>query len=292
MIGPRVSIVLPCFNSGRYLNYALLGISRQSYKNFEIVLIDDGSTDGTTEIVKKSKSSLPIIHIHFDKNRGVAHALNTGLSKATGDYIARFDADDFMLPYRLDDQICFLQENEDIDLVGGGATLFGQASGEHHQKCQHDEILNEFLVNNPFLHPTIMFRRKLYDDGLYFYRKGLPNEEDYELWSRLLPKIRSRNLHYPLIKYRIHNGNGQRNPGKKAIKFGAISHFLLAYGYSDTVLAEALAEYQCSGFLTYDGFESAREYVSKSNLKGFPRLGWLHDRISRTPSYKDFMELS
>jgi glycosyltransferase involved in cell wall biosynthesis len=273
-----------------FLENALFSIARQTYGNFEIVLVDDGSTDATPRIIARFKKLLPVVHVHLKKNSGLPHALNIGLSKATGDFIARFDADDFMLKYRLEDQVNFLLEHENIDLVGGGAKLFGHASGEHHQKRSHEEILNEFLVNNPFIHPTIMFRRKLYDDGLFAYGESLPNEEDYELWSRLLPKIRCQNIHYPLIKYRIHGSNSQRNPGKKGVKKEAIESFLMTFGYSNAFLVEALAEYQCSGFLDHSGFKAARDYVAKSSALGLPRLGWLHDRILRARNYQDFME--
>jgi glycosyltransferase involved in cell wall biosynthesis len=292
LIGPRVSIIVPCFNAAAYLEYALLGISRQTYKNFEIILVNDGSTDATAEIVRKSERFLPIVHVDLGSNHGLAHALNAGLAKAKGEFIARFDADDFMLDFRLNDQVNFLLENTDIDLVGGGATLFGLMNGEHRQKCEHDEILSEFLLNNPFVHPTVMFKRKLYDEGLYHYRPDYPNEEDYELWSRLLPRIKAANLHYPVIKYRIHNNNAQRNPGKKAIKTEAINNFLLAYGYSDTVLVKALAEYQCSGYMSREGYERAREYVSLAGSKGLPRLGRLHSWIASEGSYRLFMEYS
>ena len=289
MIGPRVSIVMPCYNVAKYIEYALMSISLQSYKNFELVIVNDGSTDNTRALSSKIRGDFKVIFVDLKKNRGLPAALNEGMKRSSGDLIARFDPDDFMLDWRLRDQVSFLCEHPDIELLGGGARLFGSIGGEYHQRTDHSEITNEFLVNNPFIHPTIMFRRELYDSGLVKYREDLTNDEDYELWSRVLPKAKVANLHYPLIKYRIHNTNAQRNPGKKQAKKIALKQFLGGYGYSDEVLVDALAEFQCSQFLSFEGFNAAKAYAQLSRKKSLPKLGWLHDEIETAKTYATFM---
>ena len=292
MITPLVSIVMPCFNVQEFLEYSLMSIEAQTYRNYEILMVDDGSTDATSEIILKFQKHLPIKYINLGQNVGISGALNAGMAEAQGSFIARFDADDFMLPHRLADQVDYFFNNPEIDLLGGGAKLFGVSKGEHCQRSLHQEIVNEFLLNNPFIHPTIMFRRKLYDSGLYRYEIGLPNDEDYELWSRILSQVMVGNLSYPLIKYRIHNNNAQRNPGKKQVKTRAISQFLAGFGVNDPELAHALAEYQCSGHFTYDGYQAVRKYVQMANAKDLPKLAWIHNFVTKENSYKRFMEYS
>lgn len=286
MLGPKVSIVMPCYNVARFLDYALLGISGQSYRNFELIAIDDGSTDQTIDMLVDAQQSLPLKIVRMKDNRGLPAALNAGLESASGDLIARFDPDDFMLDWRLRDQVYYLLENTDIDLVGGGAKTFEKESFDLWPKTSHEDVLSEFLLNNPFIHPTIMFRRKLLDEGFFVYKTDLITEEDYELWSRLLPRIKTANISYPLIKYRIHSSNGQRNPGKKAIKEIAINQFLAAYGVENQDLASVLAEYQCSQFMSHHAFEVMKEFVSRK--RPVPQLGWIHHRLARAKNFAEF----
>jgi glycosyltransferase involved in cell wall biosynthesis len=292
VISPLVSIVMPCYNIEEFVEYSLMSIEAQTYKNYEIIMVNDGSTDATSELILKFQKHLPIKFIDFRQNVGISGALNAAMAEAQGSFIARFDADDYMLPYRLADQVNYFCENPNVDLLGGGAQLFGVSKGEHRPRSQHSDILNEFLLNNPFIHPTIMFRRKLFDIGLYRYEGGLPNEEDYELWSRILSRVKVGNLSYPLIKYRIHNNNAQRNPGKKQVKTRAISQFLTGFGVNDPVLAHALAEYQCSGHFTYEDYQAVRSYVQMANVKGLPKLAWIHNFVTKENSHKRFMEYS
>ena len=284
---PKISIVMSAYNVAAFIEYAALSIYFQTYKNYQLIVVDDGSTDATSEKLMRCQSMFDIHIITAPKNIGLPAALNLGMAAADGDFIARFDPDDFMQDWRLRDQVIFLMERMDVDLVGGGAIVFGLEDYRISPKTSDAEIKNEFLVGNPFLHPTIMFRRKLLDKGLFIYKGGLQTDEDYELWSRLLPKIKAANIPNDLIKYRIHSTNGQRNPGKKLVKKKAITQFLQAYDIDNDALATALAEYQCSRFLSPNAFAVMKEYAGKRG-KG-PKLGWLHERLAGAKSYINFI---
>lgn len=287
MISPLVSIIMPCFNVEKFVDYALSGLKHQLYKHFQLIAIDDGSTDNTYKHLSRAEGDFDIKIVTSTPNRGLPAALNLGLAHADGEFIARFDPDDFMHEWRLRDQVFFLLGNPDVDLVGGGASTFGINEWEITPKASHKQIIDEYLLSNPFVHPTVMFRRRLLDLGLLSYREDLATDEDYELWSRLLPKVTTANLVYSVIKYRIHSSNGQRNPGKRAAKEIAIRQFLTTYGIENQGITTALAEYQCSNFLSYDGYLCLKEYA-KSTPNG-PRLGWLHDKLIKRSCYEDFM---
>ena len=286
---PLVSVIIPSFNSARYIRSALYSVSVQVYANIQIVLVDDGSDDDTDLVVKPFLDPARDIYIRNERNRGVAAALNTAIQSSSGGFLARFDADDYMHAWRIHDQIKFFGDFPDIDMVGTGADLMGHVRGSYNSPRTHKDIVNAFLTGNPMIHPTVAFRRKLVDEGLFRYDETLPTEEDYELWSRILPKIQAANIDRRLIKYRIHESNNQRHPSKGKIKERALRQFLGQWGSFSDELVYALADFQCSGFITYHSYQLMREYASEAGGRDWPRLGWLHDKILDTRSYAEFM---
>lgn len=291
MKAPLVSIIVAAYNSAKHLPLMLHSVLEQRYRPFELILIDDGSTDdiGSAVSLYKDKSE-DITIIRLGRNMGLAAALNAGLKAATGEFIARMDADDFMYEWRLRDQVLFLLEHPDCDLVGGGADVFGVATDVWRSPLSQSEILDTFLVGNPFLHPTIMFRRRLLSEGVFTYNEHLLTEEDYELWSRLLPGLSCANLDRSLIRYRLHSGNNQRHPAKLRIKELALRQFLSHFGCNDARLVSALAEYQCGGFVRADHYTVLRRYAHEAEAKGRPKLGFLHQAFLASKSYSDFYE--
>ena len=269
----------------------LQSILEQRYRRFELILVDDGSTDSTPSVIEIYRDGEgDFKFIHLEKNVGLAAALNIGLKAATGDFIARMNADDFMDEWRLHNQVWFLLEHPECDLVGTGADVFGVATDTWRSPSRHAEIVNTFLVGNPFLHPTIMFRRRLISDCIIEYDETLQTEEDYELWSRVLPVINCRNIDRSLIRYRLHSSNNQRHPAKLWIKTLALRQFLSFHGCHDQSVAEALAEYQCGGFIRDSAFVVLREYAHDAEKNGWPTLGFLHQPFLASKSYADFYE--
>ena len=136
------------------------------------------------------------------------------------------DSDDAAYKWRLHDQVNFLITNPEVSLVGTGVDVFGERVGSHRSPLSHQQIVDSYLVNNPFFHPTIMFRRKLYEQELFVYDESFPADEDYELWGRLIPKLTCANLDQSSIRYRIHGQNTNMDPRKHEYKSRALRRFV------------------------------------------------------------------
>lgn len=311
---PLVSLVMPTFNSERFIRETLHSLIEQTYENLELIVVDGGSTDDTLKIVESYAGDDDLKVIALSREEGtIPKSLNRGLSEAKGEFIARMDADDVCAPTRLEEQVNFLVRLPEVSLIGTGTELFWGGSGVCRSPQWHDHIEDHYLINNPFFHPTIMFRRELYDQGLYYYREDQVCDEDYELWGRLIPKVICANIDQTLLRYRIHNQNSQWDPRKHAAKTFAISEFCQAYGIDNPTLVDTLVEIQCSGFLRYEGYEVLLDYArqveardakqllieaqlgrtplakgGKVGEKRWPKLGWIHDALVTQKSYADF----
>lgn len=188
---PGVSILLPFHNAGGTLDAAIDSITAQIFTEWELLLIDNGSTDEGTRIARDHSTHEPRLRLLSDPRIGIAHALNTGIAKARGRYIARMDADDISRPERIARQLAFLEAHPEVDVVGTRTTFSssvernsGMAAFVHWQNAiltPHEHFVKRF-VDAPLAHPTVMFRRYLieahggYDTG--------PLPEDHELWLR------------------------------------------------------------------------------------------------------------
>lgn len=286
---PRVSVLMPCYNAEMYLPYALAGLEDLEYDNFEVIIIDDGSSDNSAELIAQVRG-LTIKYIRNETNLGVAASLNKGLQSVDGEFIARFDADDFIYPYQLKDQVYSLLADPDLAVVGSGADVFGDIYTVYRSPTTHAAIMDQFLLNNPMIHPTIMFKRNVLDNGDLYYRTDITTDEDYELWARLITKYKFRNLEFSTIKYRIHGSNNQRIPGRREAKTIIIQEFLSSFGVSNDQLVEALVEFQCSGYISCENYQILRDYAVHSSLTGLPKLGWFHEWLLFEKHYHLFMD--
>ena len=163
-------------------------ILKQSFSDFELLIIDDGSTDQTADVVRQF-SDRRIQFMAAGQRLGLPGALNLGLENASGDLVARHDHDDISHPLRLEQQVAYLEANPDIALVGSRAWLIDE---EGKRIGRLDRCLDEVsirwyqLLDNPFVHSSVMFRRSVVWDELGGYDVSLPSSEDYELWSSCL----------------------------------------------------------------------------------------------------------
>lgn len=204
---PVVSVVLPCYNASNYLQECLDSIFAQTFTDFELILIDDGSVDGTESIIK-SNTDPRLIYIKNKSNRGVIHSLNKGIKLAKGEYIARMDADDIMAKNRLQIQVDFLEINSDHGMVGSWHNVInsdGMLIGKVQNPVESDELRLLLLFRNQFAHTAITMRtnlakKLLYDDDFKYC-------EDYELWTRMTEHAKVANLPYYLLSYRVHDKN-------------------------------------------------------------------------------------
>ena len=220
---PIVSVVMTVFNGDRFLSQSIKSILTQSFEDFEFIIVDDGSTDHSWEIISKyQESDIRVKPIRMGKNQGVAKAANTGLEIASGKYIARMDSDDISLPNRLAEQVAFMESHPDVGILGGrmrymneDGTLLNVLSVFQ----KNVDIHWTFLFESPFLNPTVMFRKSLLDRyELRYEPSAIYGEEDYELWSRFLSLTRGANLPNVLLYYRINTQSLTKTHGNTAPK--------------------------------------------------------------------------
>ncbi len=194
------------FNTGKYIRQAIDSIVNQTYQDFELIIVDDGSTDNTRHIVNKYCAQHPqkIQYIYQD-NAGSSKARNVGIKASRGEYIAILDSDDISLPQRLQKQVEFLDQNPDIALLGTGGWIIN----EQNQILTTFKILTDsqmikkqLIRRNQFIHSSVMFR-KICMEKYGFYREELAYSQDYELYLRLSAHYNFANLADLLCKWRL-----------------------------------------------------------------------------------------
>jgi hypothetical protein len=207
MPAPRVSVVMPVFNGGCYLAAAVESILRQSFNDFELIVIDDGSTDQSASLLSGFARSDGRIRVIGQANAGIVATLNRALDLARGEYVARMDADDVALPSRFDLQVAFLDAHPDVAVVGSAITLIdeeGNAIRDVDYPLAPTEV-SEFLlhVGCALAHPAVMMRRAdiVAAGG---YRAAYRHAEDYDLWLRISETRALANLPDRLLLYRQH----------------------------------------------------------------------------------------
>jgi len=214
---PRVSVAMAVYNGERYLREAIESILGQTFGDFEFLIIDDGSTDRTSDIIRSYEDSR-ICLVQNERNQGVTPSLNRGLRLARGEFIARQDADDISEPERFERQIAFMDANPDVALL---ATQFTGIDSEGTRwkgwpiPIPHDEIRWRLLFGTPLIHTSVMLRREPVLRYVGFYNEELVKAQDFEYWHRITGKLRARSLNEPLVRYRIHR---ERVSDNKAIK--------------------------------------------------------------------------
>jgi glycosyltransferase involved in cell wall biosynthesis len=231
---PSISVIMPIYNGEKYLKEAIESILTQSFKDFEFIIINDGSTDGTENIIK-AFSDPRIVYIDNGGNLGLATSLNAGIEAARGAYIARMDADDVSLPGRFEKQFSYLESKPHIGIVGSSIILIdgsGKKVALHKRPGAHVGIKFSSLFSSPMYHPTVMGRGEIFKR--HHYSETFSNSEDYELWSRLLFKteVKFSNLANPVLKYRVYPQSFTQtlNPDRRTLSahntIRNISHYI------------------------------------------------------------------
>lgn len=205
---PTVSVLLPVFNGERYIGEAVESILKQTFPDFECLIIDDGSTDETPEILRFFAEKDPRIRVLTKPNEGYTIALLAGLSLAKGKYIARMDADDVSHPDRFASQVAFLDENPACGAVGSAIRIIdpdGDPISHRRYPLTHSEIDSAHVLKGEcsLAHPSTMIRRSVLEEA-GSYRPEFEPAEDFELWTRLGEKAELANLAAELLSYRIH----------------------------------------------------------------------------------------
>jgi glycosyltransferase involved in cell wall biosynthesis len=219
---PLVSVLMPAYNARRYLAEAIESVLGQTWRDFELLVIDDGSTDDTAAIAKRYEARDPRIRVMTRSNGGIGAALNAGLEAARGELIARMDSDDVCLPERFARQVEFLRQMPDCVLVGSrvmlidseGASLFEMED----VPTGHEEIEALLLQARwSIVHPAVMMRREVVRQ-IGGYDNDVVPVEDHDLFLRLAEVGRLANLPEVLLRYRKHPMNSVRVLADRRVK--------------------------------------------------------------------------
>lgn len=205
-----VSVIMPIFNGEKYLKEAIESILNQTFTDFEFIIIDDGSSDNSLDIIKSFKDER-IILIKNNENKGISYSLNKGVEVAKGKYIARMDADDIALPNRLEMQLSFLEKNPTVDLIGCSVEWIdelGKSQSVDVRNYNHEMIECLLVFTCPLYHPTIIGKKSVFTT--FGYNSTYDGMEDWELWTRMVRQYKIINIPEVLLKYRLHESNASK----------------------------------------------------------------------------------
>ena len=199
-----ISVIIPIHNTPiEFIEECFLSMDNQTFKDFEVLIINDGSDWETTKYIREnSRSNYRIFEL---EKSGISNALNFGIQISSNDILCRMDADDIMMSNRLELQYKFLDENKDVDVLGGQISIFGDQTGE----SKHPSIIDSDIIakSDWFMnHPSVMYRKSSII-GIGGYNSSFDGTEDYELWCRgLVAGLKFRNLNEIVLRHRKHKG--------------------------------------------------------------------------------------
>ncbi|MCC8179717.1 MAG: glycosyltransferase [Planctomycetes bacterium] len=213
---PRVSVLLPVYNTEEsHLKECIDSILDQTYTNFELLILNDASTDPRVEQVVLSYDDPRIQYMKNANNAGIANSRNLLIERARGEYLAVMDHDDICMPDRFLTQVNFLESHPDIDVLAGARQVFGDE--EHIDIMPENDLDIRMTMPNEcvIIHPTVMMRKSIFEKTPFRYESWFTPAEDYALWCRLMNKVKFHNLPNIAIKYRRHAGNTGRIQKRK-----------------------------------------------------------------------------
>ncbi len=203
---PLVSVVMCVYNDEKYLEKSIESILNQTFGNFEFIIVNDGSSDKTPEILNSYAQKDSRIKVFHKENSGTTASANFGIGKARGKYIARIDSDDISYPNRLQKEVETLENNPSVGLVGGGSHLInsdGKIVGVRNIKTKNPK--RTLLYRNIFQQSDVMFRKSVFDSH-NGYREKFLNGEDYDMWLRISEVAKVIKLNDVLGQWRLNAG--------------------------------------------------------------------------------------
>lgn len=227
----KVSVIMGIYNCESTLSEAIDSIINQTYANWELIICDDGSSDSTFEIASELRNKFPnkIILLKNDSNMGLNYTLNKCLSKVTGEYVARMDADDISLPTRLEKEVDFLNNNPEYAIVSTGMICFDENGDWGRNLTKEKPELKDIVKSTPFCHAPCMVRVKAYKDvNGYSVDKKLLRVEDYHLWVKMYEKgYKGYNLQETLYKMRDDRNATIRRNYRNRINEAYVKHLAI-----------------------------------------------------------------
>lgn len=285
---PRISVIMPVFNGEKYLREAIDSIIQQSFIDWELIIINDGSNDNSENIIK-SYTDTRICYYKNENNIGLIATLNKGIDRCKGKYIARMDADDISEKDRFNTQFTFLEKNKEYAMCGSYAKVIDEKNNETGKilNLQKDCFLRiNLLFSVPFIHPSVMIRsdvlKQNYFDSEYKYA------EDYELWCRIANNYKIANISDYLLRYRWHttnvsvkNSEIQENIKNKII-YRELQHIGLQPSEQELYLHK----------VTFRQFDSKTE-ITKKNFDDYSQLDtWFKKIIDANKKKRKYNESS
>ncbi|MCC6599841.1 MAG: glycosyltransferase [Crocinitomicaceae bacterium] len=279
---PEISVILPVFNAESYLRECIDSILSQTFPDFELIIINDGSTDGSEKIVASFKDNR-IRYIKNEQNKGLVETLNIGIGEARGNFIARMDADDVCMTERFQKQFLWLERHPETGVLGSFFIQKDEGGNRWVRlPMNHDEIIAELIFKSPVAHPTVIFRAEVLKKYKILYDVTFPAAEDYELWTRLAELTNIENIPEYLLIYRMHERQetktkrSEKEMSRKKILLSQLNkislipdddefriHFLVSEGRA---ISEAGFIYKLEKWLLkiYDANKNIRRYDEKA----------------------------
>lgn len=247
---PLVSIVIPVRNAANFLQETLESILAQTYTNWELIAVNDNSQDNSLVILKEYSQKDKRIKVFSNpKHQGVSRTANLAISKTKGQFIARIDADDVMLPKRIEKQVKFLLKSPSVVAVGGQCILIdedGQKIGEKTFPCQHKDIYRMIYQAMPIQQPTLMVNTALLPKNFVWYENEFSTAEEVDFIFRLFKYGQCANLKDYVLKYRIHQNNLSLKDPKKTffLTYQTRKEATRKYGYQPALAARIINFFQ------------------------------------------------
>ncbi len=205
---PLVSVVMPVFNAERFLSEAIRSIFNQTFRDLELIVVDDGSDDDGPSILARLSKAEPRMRVVRQAHRGLAAALNTGCGLAKGAYLARMDADDVAVANRIEIQVGRLQADPSLGVLGAAVVVvdqWGKRLYSMRYPISDAEIKRVLETDCPFAHPVVIMRREAFERTGGYREGAFEAAEDYDLWLRIAERWRMANLPQELLQYRWHS---------------------------------------------------------------------------------------
>lgn len=273
MSSPSLSVVMPTYNAAEYIERSLESILRQSFEDYELIIIDDGSTDGTIELIEKQEDDR--IHlIQREDENGITSALNRGIDETRGQYVARHDADDWSSPDRFDKQITYLESHPDVALLGTGAYLVDEDGQQiSRRRVLENPRVENLIEHNEFVHGSVMMRQDALAD-LGGYDERFVTAEDYDLWLRLADAYSVANIDEPLYHFRQHDESIYGSNLETLKLYHVLATRRVAGGFDDELYAAIQSENPKAAVEIFTNEERiwfhtelARELIRYGNLR-------------------------
>jgi glycosyltransferase involved in cell wall biosynthesis len=252
-VNKLISVLLPVYNAGKYITDSVKSILDQTYTNFELIIVDDGSVDESADLIQKFSDTRILF---FQKNNtGMADTLNFAFQKSSGEYIARQDADDISMPSRFHKQITFLENHQDIVLTGTWARVLNDSRILSHPS--DNLTLKLFLLfDNPFVHSSVMMRKNVFEYSSQYDLHKHPLIQDYALWSEISLKGKIANIPEVLQLYReVKSGISQTTKDYKKIVAAQSAENIKSMGI-DEVVADYIS------YIYHNCFSEIRRKIS------------------------------